>query len=224
MLDRAGAVPSDGVTHQGIFDISLLRPIPKLNILSVASADDLKLCLEWASESKDATVIRYPKLSCPTELPQFKTSVEIGRGIFIPCSEIIIENISEVELENRKNKILVVSTGGMFSEVHTAVRATLMDNGYSDIYLLRFIKPIDLDYFWQIAQKYHGVVFVEDGVQIGGISEYLNSFLLENNFTNTKILAFEDKFYEHGSRFDVCKCANLTSQDIASAIKELSAK
>ena len=224
MLDRAGAVPSDGVTHQGIFDISLLRPIPKLNILSVASADDLKLCLEWASESKDATVIRYPKLSCPTELPQFKTPVEIGRGIFIPCSEIIIENISEVELENRKNKILVVSTGGMFNEVHTAVHATLMDNGYSDIYLLRFIKPIDLDYFWQIAQKYHGVVFVEDGVQIGGISEYLNSFLLENNFTNTKILAFEDKFYEHGSRFDVCKCANLTSQDIASAIKELSAK
>ena len=69
-----------------------------------------------------------------------------------------------------------------------------------------------------------GFVFVEDGVQIGGISEYLNSFLLENNFTNTKILAFEDKFYEHGSRFDVCKCANLTSQDIASAIKELSAK
>ena len=224
MLDRAGAVPSDGVTHQGIFDISLLRPIPKLNILSVASADDLKLCLEWASESKDATVIRYPKLSCPTELPQFKTSVEIGRGSFIPCSEIIIENISEVELENRKNKILVVSTGGMFNEVHTAVRATLMDNGYSDIYLLRFIKPIDLDYFWQIAQKYHGVVFVEDGVQIGGISEYLNSFLLKKNFTNTKILAFEDKFYEHGSRFDVCKCANLTSQDIASAIKELSAK
>lgn len=36
VLDRAGAVPSDGETHQGIFDIALFRPVPNLSIISVA--------------------------------------------------------------------------------------------------------------------------------------------------------------------------------------------
>ena len=105
MLDRAGAVPSDGVTHQGIYDIALFRPIPELELITVCSAADLRLCFEWAVEKGTSVVIRYPKLTCPTEVPQMSSPVELGRGIFIPCTEFVIENISEKELENKKNKI-----------------------------------------------------------------------------------------------------------------------
>ena len=108
MVDRAGAVPGDGITHQGIYDIALFRSIPNLKLISVVSEKDMQLCFKWAENQKSPVVIRYPKLSCPTEIPEFSTPVEEGKGIFVPCSEIVIENISEHELAGRKNKILYV--------------------------------------------------------------------------------------------------------------------
>ncbi len=220
MLDRAGAVPADGVTHQGIYDIALFRPVPELELMTVSSASDLRLCFEWAVSRGTSVVIRYPKLTCPTEIPQFTTPVELGRGIFIPCTEIVIENISEAELEAKKKKILIAATGGMYSEVQKAVRAVLLDGGYADIYLLRFIKPFDESYFVELAKNYSGVVFVEDGVITGGIGEYLAGLLAEKGMRNTKVLGFGDKFYSHGSREEVLEMAGLSPAHIKKAVKE----
>ena len=222
MLDRAGAVPADGVTHQGIYDIALFRPIPEVEILTVCSAADLKLCFEWAVEKGTSVIIRYPKLTCPTELEQMSAPVELGRGIFIPCTEFVIENITEAELEAKKKKILIAATGGMYSEVQKAVRAVLLDGGYADVYLLRFIKPFDESYFIELASKYDGVVFVEDGVISGGIGEYLAGLLAENGMKNTKVLGFGDKFYSHGSREEVLEMAGLSPSHIKKAVKECS--
>ena len=220
MLDRAGAVPADGVTHQGIFDISLFRPIPDLEILSPVSQNDLKLCFDWAVDKGTCVVIRYPKLSCPTEFPQFSSPVELGRGIFMPCTEFVIENVTEKQLENHKNKVLVVLTGGMYPETQKAVRSVLLEDGYADMYILRFIKPFDETYFVELAKKYHGVVFVEDGVKIGGICEYLKSVLAENGILNTKLLGFDDKFFSHGTRDEILEAAGLSVNHIKRAIKQ----
>ena len=222
MLDRAGAVPSDGVTHQGIYDIALFRPIPELELMTVCSANDLSLCFKWAVEKGTSVVIRYPKLTCPTEVPQMSSPVELGRGIFIPCTEFPIENISEAELEAKKNKILIVATGGMYSEVQKAVRAVLLDGGYADIYLLRFIKPFDETYFVELASRYHGIVFVEDGVITGGAGEWLSGILAQKGIVNTKVLGFGDKFYNHGSREEVLEMAGLSPSHIKKAVKECS--
>ena len=220
MLDRAGAVPSDGVTHQGIFDISVFRPIPDLEILSPVSQNDLKLCFDWAVDKGTCVVIRYPKLSCPTEFPQFSSPVELGRGIFMPCTEFVIENVTEKQLEAHKNKILVVLTGGMYPEAQKAVRSVLLEDGYADMYILRFIKPFDESYFIELAKKYYGVVLVEDGVKIGGICEYLKSILAENGILNTKLLGFEDKFFSHGTRDEILEAAGLSVNHIKRAIKQ----
>ena len=220
MLDRAGAVPADGVTHQGIFDISLFRPIPDLEILSPVSQNDLKLCFDWAVDKGTCVVIRYPKSSCPTEFPQFSSPVELGRGIFMPCTEFVIENVTEKQLEAHKNKVLVVLTGGMYPEAQKAVRSVLLEDGYADMYILRFIKPFDESYFIELAKKYHGVVLVEDGVKIGGICEYLKSILAENGILNTKLLGFEDKFFSHGTRDEILEAAGLSVNHIKKAIKQ----
>ena len=220
MLDRAGAVPADGVTHQGIFDISLFRPIPDLEILSPVSQNDLKLCFDWAVDKGTCVVIRYPKLSCPTEFPQFSSPVELGRGIFMPCTEFVIENVTEKQLEAHKNKVLVVLTGGMYPEAQKAVRSVLLEDGYADMYILRFIKPFDESYFIELAKKYYGIVLVEDGVKIGGICEYLKSILAENGILNTKLLGFEDKFFSHGTRDEILEAAGLSVNHIKRAIKQ----
>ncbi len=222
MLDRAGAVPDDGVTHQGVFDIALFRSIPDLELMSVTSAKDMELCFKWAVYNGTSVIIRYPKLTCPTEIPQFETPVELGRGILVPCTEFVVDGVTEDQLENHPKKILVVATGGIYSEVQKAVRNALMENEYADIYLLRFIKPFDETYFLEIAKKYYGVVFVEDGVITGGIGEYLNGILAEHNIRNTKVLGFEDRFYNHGTRNDVLEMAGLDVNHIKKAITQCS--
>ncbi len=220
MLDRAGAVPADGVTHQGIYDIALFRPVPELELMTVCSQNDMKLCFDWALDKGTSVVIRYPKLTCPTEISQFSQPVELGRGIFVPCTEFVIENISEKELEAKKKKVLIVATGGMYSEVQKAIRAVLLDGGYADLYLLRFIKPFDETYFIELASRYDGIVFVEDGVIIGGMGEYLAGLLAEKGMKNTRVLGFEDKFYSHGSREEILEMAGLSPSHIKKAVKE----
>lgn len=215
MLDRAGAVPADGVTHQGVFDIALFRPIPELELLTVASAKDLELCFNWAVEKGTSVVIRYPKLTCPTELPQFSTPVELGRGIFIPGTEFLLD------IPTSNKHTLVVATGGMFAEVQVAIRNALMENYDVDLYLLRFIKPFDETYFIELAKKYDNVVFVEDGVIIGGIGEYLSGLLATKTSVKTKVLGFEDKYYSHGNRAEVLEMAGLSPLHIKKAIVEL---
>ena len=60
-VDRAGAVGSDGMTHQGLYDIAMLRCLPNLTICQPKDADDLKALLEEALRRNGPTVIRYPR-------------------------------------------------------------------------------------------------------------------------------------------------------------------
>ncbi len=64
-VDRAGVVGADGVTHQGVFDLAMLRSLPNLTICQPKDADDLKLLLKEALARPGPTVIRYPRGTAP---------------------------------------------------------------------------------------------------------------------------------------------------------------
>ena len=211
VLDRAGVVPGDGVTHQGIFDIALFRPVPGIKIMSPVSAADLKVCFDYALVTDGAVVIRYPKAVCPPELPEFSQKVHEGKGILISS-----------EGKAQRNKYLIVTTGSMYSEVSQALKDNTAGKLKTDIYILRFIKPFNEEFFVQLATEYKGVLFVEDGVVTGGISEYLCGLLARNKYLKTKLLAFEDKFYSHATREQILETAGLSPAKIAAALKELS--
>ena len=214
-LDRSGVVPNDGETHQGLFDISLLRPIPNLTILSPATAVDLNLCLVWAVNAKKPVVIRYPKLSCPSEHPSFEQKIMEGRGILLKNAEFA-PSLS-VQFEDSKNhkKILFVCTGGIFDETLIAARNVMAKGVEADIYSLRFIKPFDDNYFASLSKNYDKVVVVEDGVKNGGIGEYIENLLFERGFNNILLKSFPDKFIPQGSRSDICESCGMNGVKIA---------
>jgi len=219
VLDRAGAVPGDGETHQGLFDIALFRPIPGVKILSPASASDLKRCLEYACSDEcalSAVVIRYPKASCPSDNECFSARAESGKGILVKA-EYFAPSLSIDDETAKKHGVLFVTTGGMYHEVLTAARALLMENIYADIYSIRFIKPVDEEYFINIARSYEAVVFVEDGIITGGVSEYLASVCASDGIGKFCIKAFPEKFYSQGSREQVLEQASMTAEDLRKA-------
>ncbi len=223
VFDRSGVVPNDGETHQGLFDISLLRPVPNMTILAPVSAVDLEKCLAWAVNANRPVAIRYPKSSCPSEFPSFSLEIDEGKGILLKNEEYEPSLSVQFDDEEAKTfkKILFVCTGGIFGETLVAARSLLQDGVYADIYSLRFVKPVDEDYFVSLAMAYDGVVFVEDGVMIGGISEHLQNILFKKQYKNTVIKAFPDRFLAHGSRSQVCEDCEMLPKDIALAARKL---
>ena len=215
MLDRSGAVPNDGETHQGIFDIALMRSIPNLTILSPASAFELKTMLDAAIDMKGPVVIRYPKLVCSEELDCFRAALDLGKGILIKASDL--KSDSKSKSTSKKSSTLLITTGSMINET-TSAAISLKAKGISaDIYNLRFIKPIDEEYLVSICKGYKKFVIVEDGVKQGGIGEYIEGVLLKAKLKDIKVLGFPQRFISQGTRAEVLKDAHLSAQDIKNA-------
>jgi 1-deoxy-D-xylulose-5-phosphate synthase len=211
-LDRAGLVPDDGETHQGIFDIALFRSIPNVNILAPAGKNEMSLMLQWMlGQSPDRTtdqsgpsVIRYPKAACPEVGPAFSAPIETGRGVFVRK-----ENAS----------VCIAFTGGLYHEVIDA-RNILADSGIAaDLYNLRFIKPIDENYLINILHQYDYFVVVEEGIMHGGIGEYIIS--LKNNHSGCAEIVHigvSDKMVSTGTRTELLRQCKLDGKGIAEQV------
>jgi len=70
-VDRAGVVGADGATHQGVFDIAMLRCLPNLTICQPKDEEDLRSLLDEALARRGPTVIRYPRGSVPSHVEPF---------------------------------------------------------------------------------------------------------------------------------------------------------
>ena len=113
-------------------------------------------------------------------------------------------------------KLLFVCTGGIFPEVLEASRQLLLKGVPNDIYNLRFIKPLNQEHFLNIVAEYEAVVFVEDGVRIGGIGAYLES-LIHVHFPKirSKVCGFSDTFIPQGKRSQILESAGLAPFQLA---------
>ncbi len=203
-VDRAGAVPYDGETHQGWYDISLLRTIPYMTIFAPASAVEMELMIKSALNIKAPVVIRYPKAVCACECPAFSEPLVSGRGVFA--------------LKTGRSDILLVCTGGLYPQAKRAADLLVRKNLFADIYNLRFLKPIDEDFFVQAAQQYETVVILEEGAYIGGVGVHLELILQRSTSVNARVIAFPDTVFSHGSRDDILSDAGLTGHQIAEAV------
>ena len=192
-----------------------MRPVPNLALLAPASSAELYSSLEWAVNQKLSVVIRYPKMSCPKEENEFLLPIEIGRGVLLKQPN-----------QEENADTLFVCTGGIFSEVKKSVE--ILSQGFEnekincDIYNLRFLKPLDKEYFLQIVKPYKYIIFVEDGIRIGGIGTYLES-LLQRSYVGKKtaVCGFPDRFVPQGKRQDILESVHLSPEFLAKKVLRL---
>jgi len=216
VLDRAGAVPGDGETHQGIFDIALLRPVPNVSLLAPASAKELELCLNWALEQNCPVVIRYPKAFVPSEFDEFAQPLSTGCGVLLKDPASGSSYAEDGVGQSPTDKILLVCTGGIFPEVLQAARELKKYGKTADIYNLRFLKPLDKPRFLSAASVYERVLFIEDGIRIGGIGTYLESLLDRyQDGKKTGVSGFPDRFLSQGTRAEIVQDAHLDGVSLA---------
>jgi 1-deoxy-D-xylulose-5-phosphate synthase len=209
-LDRSGLVSDDGETHQGIFDISLFRSAPNLTILAPAGEEELVQMLQWALTQPSPVMIRYPKAPCPSGDGAFVLPVERGKGCWI-----------------RRNgaKVLILFTGSLYSNVLEAASILAAYEINTDIYNLRFIKPVDEDYLASVLNQYEIAVIAEEGVIPGGFGEYASELAVRRNCpSKIKILGIKEKFDALGKRAELLKRNGLDGAGIADAVASVAGK
>ncbi|MDR2803512.1 MAG: 1-deoxy-D-xylulose-5-phosphate synthase [Treponema sp.] len=209
-VDRAGFVAGDGETHQGLFDISLLRAIPGMTLLSPACAEELRLMLDWALMQDCPCAIRYPKAHAPQQIGISVTPpLEAGRGVFVDGTD-------------SSGKILVAFTGGLYPSISQASHLLREKNIKADFYNLRFLKPIDEEYLATLMNRYKKVIFVEEGVKSGGFGEFAVDLAVRKQ-CSAKIFTLNagESYFTQGSREELLARCGLDGEGIAKIICDM---
>ncbi len=181
-IDRAGFVGEDGVTHQGILDVSFLNSIPYATIYSPFTFDVLKKDLKNSVyNAKNLTAIRYPR----------------GSEFSIPNEYIITEN--DFDYFNNNSSKLIISYGRVTANVINAVYILKQKGINIDIISLNKIKPMPNEVI-KIALGYDDIYFYEESVYSGSIGQSFADLLFENKFKgNYEHIAITDMFVSHAS-------------------------
>lgn len=176
-VDRAGIVPDDGETHQGVFDVPFLTTIPHVTIYSPSTFAELDISLKQALyDAAGIAVVRYPKGG---ELPG--------------CEGFQPDYKPYTHLKNAKARTLLITYGRLFSHALIAARE-LSDEGVP-VSLLKLTRIWPLpEECAAIASEYKRVLFFEEGSLQGGIGRHLQSRLLESGFGGTCYLRAIDGF------------------------------
>ena len=194
--DRSGIV-ADGPTHHGIHDLSFLRNMPNLSILSPADECELRNMLFSAYEHKSPVVIRYPKANA---VASYTTESEIVWG--------------KAAVVREGTELAIWAVG---KEVETALAvADILKQHNIDTTVIntRFIKPFDAELLIQHAEKMP-IITIEDSQTDAGIGGITDSVLVNIKHNGIKHFGWDDQIIPHGTVSGIRKKFGMTTEQIA---------
>ena len=202
-IDRCGIVGEDGETHQGIYDLTFLLPIPNLIISTPKDSIEAGNLLYTATLSKRPFAIRYSK----DKLEYIKENYKI-----IPIG-------SWETIEEGKDAVLI-SYGQLLNNA-IKIRNNLKNIIDLSIVNARYQKPIDEKLFNKILTKYKNIFIYEEQTEINSLGSYLINYANKKEYKgNIKLFAIKDEYIHQGKKEEVLKVLNLDEISITNKIKE----
>lgn len=158
-IDRAGFVGEDGETHQGIFDVPMLRAIPNTTIYAPATFEELRRCLMRAIyDTEGIAAVRYPK------------------GAELSVAGVKIAPAIDLFYSGKRSSTLGITYGKISANLIKAAN----DTG-ADFVRLVVINPLPWS-IYEIALGYEKIVFFEESSLNGGIAEGFFAELLKRGY------------------------------------------
>ena len=183
-MDRAGLSGDDGPTHHGLFDISYLRGVPNLVLMSPSNEDELADMLYTAMQHNGASAIRYPR--------------GIGPGTTVKALPMALP-IGKAETIREGNDVAIFGLGNML-EMAVTLSDQLESQGYSaGVVNPRFVKPLDEDLIAEVARRVSVIVTMEDHALMGGFGSAVLECLQRHQISTPVVrIGWPDQFIEHG--------------------------
>ena len=161
VLDRAGIVPDDGPTHQGVNDIAYLRHMPNMIVMAPKDENELQHMLWSALAYGHPVSVRFPK----------------AKGLGVPMDEtlqVLPPGRSELVKDGRD---LLFAFGNMVAPALEAARELEKDDISLAVVNARFAKPLDRDMILRFAQPGGTVITLEEGIVDGGAGSAVRELL-----------------------------------------------
>ncbi|MBA0205071.1 1-deoxy-D-xylulose-5-phosphate synthase [Pectobacterium aroidearum] len=183
-IDRGGIVGADGQTHQGAFDLSFLRCIPNMIIMTPSDENECRQMLHTGYHyQKGPTAVRYPRGNgTGTELTPL-SELPIGKGV----------------VRRQGETIAILNFGTLLPEAQIAaekLNATLVD--------MRFVKPLDEALLEELAQSHSTFVTLEENAIMGGAGSGVNEFLMAKRLAVSVLnIGLPDVFIPQGSQEEI---------------------
>lgn len=212
VLDRAGVTGSDGASHNGMWDMSILQVVPGLRIAAPRDADQVRAQLREAVAVDDApTVVRYSKGAVGPAVPA------VGR---VGGMDVLREPAGGTEGAERPD-VLLVSVGALAPMCLEA--ADLLDKQGITTTVVdpRWVKPVD-EQLPPLAARHRVVVTVEDNIRSGGVGSAVAQALRDADVDiPLRDFGIPERFLDHASRKEVLAEIGLTAPDIARQVTGL---
>ncbi|MFI6765002.1 1-deoxy-D-xylulose-5-phosphate synthase [Streptomyces sp. NPDC050355] len=202
VLDRAGVTGTDGASHNGMWDLSVLGVVPGLRIAAPRDADQLRAQLREALEVDDApTVIRFPKESVDDPIPAVDRVGGVDVLYRTPHPDVLLVAVGVMAPVCLRVAELLAARG---------VDATVVDP--------RWVKPVD-DAVPRLAARHAMVAVVEDNSRNGGVGWAVGQALRDADVdVPLRTFGLPEQFLPHARRGELLADLGLTPAEIAGRI------
>ena len=203
-IDRSGIIPSDGDTHQGIFDISMFNAMPNMQIVMPKDSNEAKMLVKYAFDiNKGPIAIRYPK----------------GKVSEMESTGKITKPGWKKELSEKNNATInIITYGPDVDRFNSLIKQNKIK---ANLYNARFIKPLDHNMIDEILQSNIPTLIYENVVESGSLGQSVVSYMSSKS-QNFQVKMMNIKTIpDHGDVDSLLKQHNLDDESIISTIKEL---
>jgi 1-deoxy-D-xylulose-5-phosphate synthase len=199
-IDRAGCVGADGPTHNGCYDISFMRCLPNMVIMTPTDENECRQMLYTGIQIDGPASVRYPRGGGPgVEVEKEMTALPIGKA--------------EIRSMGKRVAILVF---GVVLELAQAAG----DELGATVVNMRFVKPIDEELILNMAASHDLIVTVEENVVQGGAGEAVNQVLSEHGIKQAIVnYGLPDRLIQHGSRDDMLNDVGMNKEGLLEFIR-----
>ncbi|MBG5152113.1 1-deoxy-D-xylulose-5-phosphate synthase [Pseudomonas aeruginosa] len=200
-IDRAGLVGEDGPTHAGSFDISYLRCIPGMLVMTPSDEDELRKLLTTGYLFDGPAAVRYPRGSGPNHpIDPDLQPVEIGKGV----------------VRRSGGRVALLVFGVQLAEamkVAESLDATVVD--------MRFVKPLDEALVRELAGSHELLVTIEENAVMGGAGSAVGEFLASEGLEVPLLqLGLPDYYVEHAKPSEMLAECGLDAAGIEKAVRQ----
>lgn len=183
-IDRGGIVGADGQTHQGAFDLSFLRCIPNMVIMTPSDENECRQMLYTGYHyNAGPSAVRYPRGNGTGATLEPLAALPLGKGI----------------VRRAGKKIAILNFGTLLPEakrVAEAMNATLVD--------MRFVKPLDDQLVLDMAANHEVLVTLEENAIMGGAGSSINELLMaKHRIVPVLNIGLPDYFIPPGSQEEI---------------------
>ncbi len=202
-IDRAGIVGEDGPTHNGLYDISYLRHIPRLTLMAPKDGNEMRKMFEFAVGHEGPSAIRYPRGKVP--------------DAHMPCSEV---TLGHAELLKEGPDLALLAIGNCVLPAFRAAERLEKAGVHATVINARFVKPLDKEMILSVASRVPRIVTIEENVLQGGFGSSVVELLSDNEMGHVKVkrLGIDDQFIEQGKPDSMRAKYGLDEEGIFSAV------